>query len=118
MRYPSHYASGYQKSATSKRVSEARVNMRYSSLTRRVTKKAQLQNASARQESICVIPRSRVGLPKKRNFKTRQRGKSQYGLFLAHASGYQKSATSKLTRRVTKKAQLQNSRVGLPKKRN
>src|SRR6056297_581616 len=65
--------------------------MRYSSLTRRVTKKAQLQN-------------SRVGLPKKRNFKT-------------HASGSPKTATSKrvsegspinssLTRRVTKSSLL------------
>ena len=82
--------------------------MRYSSLTRfevalllveRVFGNPTRQRGKSQYGLFLAL---RVGLSKKRNFKTRQRGMIQYALSLADASGYQKNATSKRTRRVMK----------------
>ena len=54
---------------------------------------------------VCRV--EQFSTPKKRNFKTRKRGTVAF-VSLAHASGYQKPMPDV-------KAQLQSSRVGLPK---
>jgi hypothetical protein len=54
-RFSLAYASGYEKSATSIRVSEGRVKIDFPSLTRRVTKRAQLQKTEPGVNESSVI---------------------------------------------------------------